>query len=247
MSTRWTIETHDTVTSTMDLARKRARAGAADGLVVVAEEQTGGRGRRGNRWESPQGGLWLTVLLRSPDALDPLVTVAGALAAADACSRSTGVDVRIKWPNDLYAGGAKLGGVMAEAASRTVLLGIGINANVSAGRLPSVEYYRTTSLALEAGSPVGLVELRETLLEELEVRLAMVSSGDPGVVEEWRARSLELGRRVVASRGAETFQGVATAIRDDGGLVLDVSGERVVLMPHGDVTLGLLGKAGAEG
>jgi len=242
VNTRWTIETHDTVTSTMDLARKRARAGAPDGLVVVAAEQTSGRGRRGNRWESPRGGLWLTVLLRSPDSLGPLVTVAGSLAAVAACWRAAGVDVRVKWPNDLYAGGAKLGGVMAEAAARTVLLGIGINANLSAGQLPSTEQYRTTSLAVEGGAPVGLVGLRELLLEELEVRLAMVSGGSlAAVVDEWRARSLELGRRVLATRGEETFRGTALGIREDGGLVVDVEdGERVVLMPHGDVTLGLL-------
>ena len=254
MSIRWSIESHEVVTSTMDLARARARAGAGSGLVVVAAEQTSGRGRRGSHWESPLGGLWFSVVVRPERAFGggrtvaPELTVAAALAASAACGTVSDLDVRVKWPNDLYVADAKVGGVMGETIGDAVLLGIGINANVTEEFVPSVEYYRVTSLCIEAGLTVDVRRLLDEVLSELEQRLAAVADRGVGeLVGEWRERSLELGRRVVVVRGEERFRGRAEAIRDDGALVVNTGDGTVVLMPHGDVSLGLLPRDAVEG
>lgn len=243
MNTRWIIESHDTVTSTMDLARERVRAGAGDGLVVVAREQTAGRGRRGSRWESPSGGLWVSVVVRPDRGTASSLTVAAALAAAVACWRVTGVNVRVKWPNDLYLSDAKVGGVMGETVGALVILGVGINANVTREFVPSVEHYRTTSLRVATGAAVDLTALLDAFLEELDARAGVVGGeGLPGLVAEWRSRSAELGRRVIAERDGRTVRGRATAIQDDGSLVVETDGDTIILAPHGDVSLGLLAK-----
>jgi len=245
VSTRWTIESHDIVTSTMDLALDRARAGGPDGLVVVAAEQTSGRGRRGNRWESPRGGLWFSVVIGPGDAAAPELMVAASLASAAACSMVTGINVQVKWPNDLYVADAKVGGVMGETAGDAVVLGIGINANVTEEFIPSVEYYRVTSLSIEARATVELPALLDGFLVELESRVAALAGGGlRALLPEWRSRSAELGRGVIAFRGGERLAGTAKEIREDGGLVVDVGGKSVILLPHGDVSLGL--SSGAE-
>ncbi len=238
----------------MDLARERVRDGAPDGLVVVAAVQTEGRGRRGSRWHSPRGGLWISVVVRpgatrrsgTGDAARasamPGLTIAGALAAAAACSTAAGLDVRVKWPNDLYIGDAKVGGVSGETEAGAVVLGIGINANVAPDGLPVVEYYRTTSLAIEAGVPADLEALLGSCLVELDARLGMLERGGlEALLPEWRERSLELGRAVVVQRGEEVVRGVASDIGSDGSLIIETGGRRVAVAAHGDVTMAVEG------
>jgi len=247
VNTRWTIETHDIVTSTMDLARERARAGAPDGLVVLAAEQTGGRGRRGSRWESPRGGLWCSVVLEPGHVAAPELTVAAALASASACSGLTGVNVQVKWPNDLYVDRAKVGGIMGETVGSAVILGIGINANVTEEFIPSVEYYRVTSLCMEAKVMVDLSALLERLLAELESRVAVVvGSGLTALLPEWRERSAELGRAVIVRRQDGAVRGTATGIGADGSLIVSANGQRLLVPAHGDVEMVLRIVPGVE-
>ncbi len=244
MTSRWSIESLDTVTSTMDVARHRAWGGAPDGLIIVAAEQTAGRGRRGSRWESPRGGLWFSTILDTAGRPVPALTIAGALACAAACESVSGVDVRVKWPNDLFAGEAKLGGVMGESIPGGVILGIGINADLPAAALPAARHYATTSLRVMSGRAIDRQELLKATLVALGSRCdAVMQGGLAALMPEWRRRSLELGRRVEVLRESGRFDARAVDLLDDGGLVVEAPGGRVTLAPHGGVSVAVRSSA----
>ncbi|MCM8749550.1 biotin--[acetyl-CoA-carboxylase] ligase [Thermomicrobiaceae bacterium CFH 74404] len=181
----WRIEWHDRVTSTMDLAAERADAGEPAGLVVVAEEQTQGRGRHGRRWDAPHGtSLLFTVLSRPPLALvqDELLSVRVAERVADAIARLTGLRVVIKEPNDLLVNGRKLAGILLQSRIEGqrldyLLIGIGINVNVPPEQLPLPS---ATSILAETGH---LVDRRALLLAVLE-ELSQIENLLPRSVEE---------------------------------------------------------------
>lgn len=168
----WRIEWHDRVTSTMDLAAERAAAGEPAGLVVVAEEQTQGRGRHGRRWEAPHGtSLLFTVLCRPPLALvqDERLSVRVAERVAAAIARVTGLEAAIKEPNDLLVGDRKLAGILLQSRIEGqrldhLLIGIGINVNVPPEQLPLPT---ATSILAETGCPVDRRALLLAVLEEL--------------------------------------------------------------------------------
>jgi len=220
------IKYHDSVVSTNDLAVERAREGVAEGYVVLADEQTGGRGRRERVWESPSGGVWTSVVLR-PDFAPrdaSLVTLAASVAVARAVEE-TGVDATIKWPNDVLLDGKKLCGILvemeanAESVSHAVV-GIGLNANAK----PDVPDASPTSLAENVGE-VDRATLTANLLAELEEAYGF---GDE-ILDEWRERSSTLGRDVRVETPNETVEGVAERIDASGALVVSTKdGERTV-------------------
>ena len=219
-------EYHDFVESTNDIAVERAREGVEEGYVVLADEQTGGRGRRERVWESPSGGIWTSVVLR-PDFAPrdaSLVTLAASVAVARAVEE-TDVEPTIKWPNDVLIDGEKLCGILvemeadAESISHAVV-GIGLNANAK----PRVPDASPTSLAEHVGK-VDRAVLTANLLAELE---DAYESGD-GILDEWRERSSTLGREVRVETPNETVEGVAESIDATGALVVSTDeGERVV-------------------
>jgi BirA family transcriptional regulator, biotin operon repressor / biotin---[acetyl-CoA-carboxylase] ligase len=193
------IRWYDEVDSTNRVAADLARAGAADGVVVGADHQTAGRGRRGRTWEAPPGAsLLVSVLLRPPPAL---VTLAAGLAAAGACESVAGVTVGLKWPNDLMVGDAKVGGILTQAIAGAAVVGLGVNlawAPPGAARLgPGVE-----SQALLAAYLAGLD-----------------APGD--VLARYRDRCTTLGRRVRVELPGRAFEGVATDVDGAGRLVVD--------------------------
>ena len=218
-----------------------ARAGAAEGLVLVAEHQTAGRGRAGRGWSSPpRAGLAVSVLLRPAVATTRwgwLPLLAG-VALAGSVTRVTGLaEVRLKWPNDLLVGGAKAAGILAEVAGAAVVLGVGLNVTQRAGELPA----GATSLAL-AGVPGPD---REALLAGLLADLAdwygrwQDAGGDAdraGLRVAYRSRSATIGSRVRVRLpdGAE-LAGTADTVDHDGRLVLR-TGTGVRSLAAGDVT-----------
>lgn len=220
------IEYHDSVVSTNDLAVERAREGVEEGYVVLADEQTGGRGRRERVWESPSGGIWTSVVLR-PDFAPrdaSLVTLAASVAVARAVEE-VGVEATIKWPNDVLIDGDKLCGILvemeadAESISHAVV-GVGLNANAK----PDVPDASPTSLAEHIGK-VDRASLSADIFAELE---DAYESGD-AVLEEWRRRSSTLGREVRVETTNETFEGKAERIDETGALVVSApEGERTV-------------------
>ena len=219
------VEFHDTVGSTNEVARDRAADGA-ENLVIVAEEQTGGKGRLDREWASPAGGIWLSILVRPgrPPATIPLFTLAAAVAVTSA-AREAGVDAGIKWPNDVLVaddqGGAerKLAGVLTEMEGEAdrvewLVVGMGINANLDAAELPE----RATSLRNELGDDVNRRLFVQRILETFdELRT------DPDrILEVWRADALTLGREVrVETASGETVVGTAIDVEHPGTLVVE--------------------------
>jgi BirA family biotin operon repressor/biotin-[acetyl-CoA-carboxylase] ligase len=139
---RISIEAHDTVASTMDIARERARQGRDEGTVVVAETQTRGRGRSDSEWFSPPGGAWFSVLLKPQIEAEKShrVVFLGGLCVCTVLEELCGVETTIRWPNDILFGGRKLAGVLGEtlqASDATYsIVGVGVNTNFDTGALP---------------------------------------------------------------------------------------------------------------
>ena len=211
------------VGSTSTELKALAREGAVPGTVVLADEQTGGRGRSGRTWFSPDGmGVWMSVLLAcdaSAERLAPL-SVAAAVSVAGALRELSGLDVRVKWPNDLLVGGRKLGGFLVESVQTagekvvSAVLGIGLNVSLTEDDLPAELAGAATSLQLAAGRPVARLDvLRATLLALEECFERYEREGIAGFRERWRELSSTLGREVtVTSSAADTQPGQ----RDDG-------------------------------
>jgi BirA family biotin operon repressor/biotin-[acetyl-CoA-carboxylase] ligase len=225
----------DSVGSTNAEAMALARAGAPEGLVVVADHQSSGRGRLGRSWVEPAGAGLLVSVLLCP-GLDPehlhLASAIVALAAADACRAEaglagdacraqSGLDPALKWPNDLLLGGAKLAGILAQATAAAVVVGIGINVNWPPGaELPP----GATSLNRHAGGDVDRARLMVAMLESLEVRRAALDapSGRAAQASEYRSRCATLGQAVRIELSDETFTGTAADITPEGHLLVDV-------------------------
>ena len=232
----WRVQWLDEVDSTNTRARDQARRGAEEGLVVVADHQTAGRGRLDRRWESPPGtNLLASVLLRPGcDATDVhLCTGAVALAAADACREVAGVAPVLKWPNDLLVDGRKLAGVLAEgefSGETLVAVIVGIGVNVA---WPGPE--EAGGVCLDdvgtAAQPVDRQVLLERLLGALAGRRPLLddASGRGTLADEIRRRCATLGQAVRVVLPGEEFTGLASGIDDEGRLVVEtVSGPRLV-------------------
>lgn len=250
---QWDIRRVAETGSTNADALAAAREGAGEGLVIVADHQTAGRGRAGRTWTAPPGAsLLVTVLLRPPAPVAPLVTFALSVAAARAVQSVTGIHVGLKWPNDLVVETdgrtRKLAGILAEsewpagshiaagyrepAPHERVVVAAGIGLNVSwPDDLPDELADIAVACNHLTDRPIGLDHLLAVLLDELEVTYATLRSGDPGpLLAEWRDRSCTLGRRVRVDLGADDVVGTASDVTDTGQLVLDtLEGDRRVL------------------
>ncbi|MBN2623939.1 MAG: biotin--[acetyl-CoA-carboxylase] ligase [Acidimicrobiales bacterium] len=252
---RWVAETGSTNADALDLARD----GAPEGIVVVADHQRAGRGRRARSWVAPPGGsLLVSVLLRPPARVAGATSMAAAVAMVDAVADVAGVSSRLKWPNDLVLasddGERKLAGILAEAdwpAGSTisggyrapaphdravVVVGIGLNVTWP----PRDEVVLDAGLAEVAdlatalnwvGPEVDRVGLLIAFLRHLDDRYgALLRSGPAGLLADWRARSATLGRRVRVDLGADDVEGTAVDVTDEGHLVVEtVEGHRRTL------------------
>ncbi|WP_435347631.1 biotin--[acetyl-CoA-carboxylase] ligase [Haloarchaeobius sp. HRN-SO-5] len=222
----YTVEYHDTIASTNDRARELAADGATD-VVVVAGEQTGGRGRLDRQWAAPAGGIYASVLTRPtlPPAQVPLATLAAAVAVTRA-AREAGVDAGIKWPNDVLVnedGSRKLAGILTEMEGEAdrvswLVVGIGVNANVDADALPPT--------ATSIREQVGDVDRRAFLQRVLEEYHDLV--GDPdAILPAWREHALTLGRRVRVETPSGDVVGEAVDVEFPGTLVVETDDGRV--------------------
>ena len=192
---RWFAE----VDSTNRVAADLARRGAADGLVVGADHQTAGRGRRGRTWESrPGSSLLVSVVLRPAP---PLVTLAAGVAAAEACEAVAGVTVALKWPNDVLAPAGKVGGILCELVGDAAVVGLGLNLH---------------------WAPPGAACLGPGADRDAVLAAFLAGLDDPGdVLARYRARCSTVGRRVRVELPDGRVEGVAEAVDDGGRLVVD--------------------------
>jgi len=211
-----------------------ATAGAAPGLVVVADEQTAGRGRLGRTWIAPPGASLLVSALvdgAAPAEERHLVLVAAALAAIDAVEARCGFRPRLKWPNDLVVGDRKLAGLLAEAtAHRSVVIGLGLNVDWDA--FPA-ELEGTATACNREGRPAPREELLLAWLCELDRRLrALADEGPESLRADNVAASATLGRRVRVERARDTFEGEAIALTPLGHLVVRTGGSGETTVEH---------------
>ncbi|ELY76088.1 biotin--[acetyl-CoA-carboxylase] ligase [Natrinema pallidum] len=227
----FSIEYHDSVGSTNDRARELAGEGATD-VAVLANEQTGGRGRLDREWAAPAGGVWVSVVTRPAitPAQAPLYTLAASVATATA-AREAGVDARIKWPNDVVVPVGddgdyrKLAGILTEMEGQTdrvdwLVAGIGVNANLDADALPE----GATSVRAEAGD-VDRRRFVQRLLEGFDRYRRDLEA----VVPAWRELALTLGQRVRVDRPAGEIVGEAIDVTESGALVVETDDERVTV------------------
>lgn len=224
--------------STNLTARELAQAGAPEGTVVVAAAQTAGRGTRSRSFFSPQGGVYMSIVLRPREADGCLITSCAAVAVARAIERLCPLTARIKWVNDLYVDGRKLCGILTEAGFAPdntldyVVLGIGVN--VAAVTFPPEIADIATSLGNE-GIAVDRNALIAAILEEWETAYATIGNG--AFLAESRARSCVLGRRVTVTRGNEQFEATATDINDRGHLLVRKDDGDTITLLSGEVSI----------
>jgi BirA family biotin operon repressor/biotin-[acetyl-CoA-carboxylase] ligase len=225
----WDVRRLAETDSTNRVVLELARSGEPEGVVVVADHQTAGRGRLGRSWQAPPGAsLLVTVLLRPglPVGEAHLLTIAAALAAADACAEVAGVRPGLKWPNDLVfeADGEvrKVAGLLAESivvGNRLEAVAVGMGLNVQwPSPLPDELAAIATALNHEAGRDVDRDAVLHAWLAGMDRRR---SQDRADLLRDYRAACVTLGRTVRVELPGETFTGVATDVHDDGHLVVD--------------------------
>jgi BirA family transcriptional regulator, biotin operon repressor / biotin---[acetyl-CoA-carboxylase] ligase len=231
------------VGSTNDEARRMAEAGADPGLVVLAGQQTSGRGRHGRAWVSPVGNLYASVLLRvdGPIAASAQLSFVAGLALADALARHApdGTLLRLKWPNDVLIGGAKVAGILLESVGRakgagaaSLVVGTGVNIVSS----PPATPYPATSLREQGFAAITPRALLGAYLRALDHWLRQWrEAGFAGVREAWCARGVGLGERIRLRLDREELHGRFVDVTPGGALLLDLDGGGRREIAAGDV------------
>ncbi len=213
--------------STNILAREMARS-VDEGTVVIAESQTGGRGRMGRKWISPEGGIWLSIILKP--RIQPLYAPRITLMAGVAVARtilSYGLGARIKWPNDVLIKGKKVCGILTEIGAELdtieyVVVGIGIDANVDMESFPEEVRESSTSLKKELGKQINRIEFVQKLLEEFEILyMKFQKESFSSILEEWRNMSATIGEWVKITTQTRTIYGEAIGVDSEGALILE--------------------------
>jgi BirA family transcriptional regulator, biotin operon repressor / biotin---[acetyl-CoA-carboxylase] ligase len=236
---------YQTIDSTNIAAKDLAIKGASEGTVVIAEEQTAGKGRLDRKWLSQSHkNLLFTILLRPPWGADHvfLLTMMLALSAIDEAKVMTGVDIKIKWPNDLYVGRKKLGGMLTEFSMKDgvaeyVIIGLGLNINWIPGENDGLVYPATSILA-ETGRTISRSELLAGMLKRFDAYYKLALSGETDFLHQrWNELSLVIGKDVEIISSEETIKGTAISIDKTGALILkNIFGEELTIL-SGDVSL----------
>lgn len=217
----------DELPSTNERAKDLARQGGVHGLTVLARYQKAGQGRLQRHWESPRGGLWMSVLLRPNLSLADAskITLAASIAIVDAIMELYQLGVGIKWPNDIIYNGQKVAGILGEVvgewnAVQTMILGIGINANFPRAKLSAP--LNATSLYEILGHEVDLNKLTAAVLKYLENELTALENKEfEELRSKWSARAFGIGEKVRVLRGEQLYLGIFRGISVDGALVLE--------------------------
>lgn len=236
----------DTINSTNTLAIELAGKGYSEGTVIIADAQTGGKGRLGRTWLSPPGkNIHMSIILRP--AISPrdasILTLMSAVACASAIKRLSSISASIKWPNDIMVSDRKLGGILTEIKADMdrifhAVIGIGININLEAGDMPDEIKACATSIKNESGDAQSRTLIAIEIIKELDGWYSMLlNSGKKPIIDEWLKLSSTIGRAVKVTVGNNVFTGIAESIDDEGMLILKLPGNTLKKISAGDVTI----------
>lgn len=230
----------DVTSSTMDIALQLGIEGCPEGTLILAEAQTKGRGRLAREWFSPKyKGIYLSLVLRPKIPLHqaPILTLLSALSICEAIKEITGLDAKIKWPNDILIHNKKLGGILTELNAETdeirfIIIGIGLNVNNDKKTLVSL----ATSLKEQAKVNINRVELLQEILRKLEANyLSFQEKGSEPILEKWRNYNVTLGRRIKVFFYRQHIEGQAVDIDTDGSLLVRSDSGIMQKVSAGDV------------
>ena len=240
------VVSFDSVPSTIDAASEMARKGAREGTVVVAEAQSGGRGRLGRKWSSPGGvGIWTSIILRPaiPPRDAPKLTLLAAVTVATTLREEYEIAAEIKWPNDVVVAGRKICGALTELvaeqdAVRYVITSFGLNVNQTRSKFPAEVRDIATSIRIESGRKLDRPEVFRRVLREFDRQYLDFSESDGGeILDRWRRLSGTLGKRVTVQLRDGKIEGIAKDVENDGSLIIDVGGGSLQSVAYGDVTI----------
>ncbi len=234
---------YPSLTSTMDIARAVVHEGCAEGTVVVAGQQTAGRGRLKREWLTPEGNIALSVILYPASAQLPAMIMLASLAVANSIESVTGIKPGIKWPNDILINLRKVSGILIETDARPhryghamyVVIGIGINVNLRPFEYAGIET-TATSLSIETRQSVSRLALIRSLLGEMD-RLYNELNQGRSLFELWRHRLITIGRTVTVTTVESVYTGIAESVDRDGALYVRCQDGELKKIIAGDVTL----------
>jgi BirA family biotin operon repressor/biotin-[acetyl-CoA-carboxylase] ligase len=218
--------------------------GGVDGLVVIADRQSAGKGRMGRQWASPGAvNLYASVLLR-PQIMPfeaPRLTFLSAVAVCRAIEACCGARARVKWPNDVLIEGRKVAGLLNEMSAETdrvnyVVLGIGVNLNMSEAQFPPDLRYPATSLALSSGRLVSRLDFTRALLQQLDELYRIFSeAGSEPIMAAWSELCEMIGQDVAVAAGEQSLSGTMVGLGEDGALLLRTAAGKIESVYAGDV------------
>ena len=221
------LTTHSTQNLAILLAEENP---SSDGIVVIAGQQKSGRGRQNRKWVSPKGGIWLSVVLRPRISTSKitLLSFTAALAVYDAIKKTTQLDPKLRWPNDVTICGKKVAGILIDISMEAeginyAVIGIGINANVDSLAISSnlEKGVKITSLSDELGHDTNTLELTKVILERLEYYYMKLKRCAPcTIIEEWKKNSDILHQRVALMQNNRIIRGIAVDVKNDGSLLV---------------------------
>ncbi|NMB78120.1 MAG: biotin--[acetyl-CoA-carboxylase] ligase [Methanomicrobiales archaeon] len=214
------------------------------GTVIIAEEQTGGVGRMGRAWISPAGGIWITIILKPHVPVDHIfmITMAGSVAVARAIRKEFELGALIKWPNDIFIGKKKIGGLLLEMSAEAdnvhyCLLGVGIDVNNPVKDFAADLQRDITSISAEVGHDVDRASFLARILKEFENRFQLVESGEyEAITQEWKSLSATLENRVLIRTLKNSFEGEAIDIDEFGALIVKKDNGKLERVIAGDCT-----------
>ncbi|WP_121612031.1 biotin--[acetyl-CoA-carboxylase] ligase [Mesobacillus foraminis] len=241
-----TIHYEESVGSTQKIAHRLVTDGVSDGTVVVAEEQTSGKGRMDRQWHSPKySGVWMSVIVKPnlPPPRAPQLTLVAAVAVVQAIEELTGLMPQIKWPNDILVGGKKVTGILTELQAdsdriKAVIIGIGINVNQQHEDFPEELLHTASSLAIESGKPISRASLIQSVLSRLEkLYITYLQNGFHPIKLLWESYAISIGKNIIARTLTGEIKGKALGITEDGVLMIEQEDGAVCQVYSADILL----------
>ncbi|MEW4306973.1 biotin--[acetyl-CoA-carboxylase] ligase [Rossellomorea marisflavi] len=224
------IHYEETVGSTQKVAHELAANGAPEGTLVIADEQTDGRGRLMREWHSSKGtGVWMSLILKPllPPQKAPQFTLIAAVAVVQAIQETTGLDPQIKWPNDILINGRKATGILTELQAEpdkinSIIIGIGMNVNQTQEHFPDELQSIATSYGMEAGRSLSRSDIVQKVLERMEALYELyMAKGFTPIKLMWESYAVSIGRRITARTINGSIEGYARGITEEGVLQIE--------------------------